>query len=60
MEFSKEMGPLKGYIDASYAGDLDTRRSTTGFMSSAYMVDKFLSDQLFNLLLLYLLQKQST
>ena len=29
-------------------------------MSSAYMVDQFLRDQLFNLLLLCLLQKQST
>ena len=30
MEFSGGMDPLEGFVDASYAGDLETRRSTTG------------------------------
>ena len=25
-------GPLKGFVDANYAGDLDTRKSTTGYL----------------------------
>ena len=35
-EFGEEMGPLEGYVDASYAGDLDTRRSTTSYFFYLY------------------------
>ena len=28
----KRLGTLKGYVDADFGGDLDTRRSTTGFI----------------------------
>ena len=30
------MGPLERYVDASYAGDLDTRRSMTGYVFCLY------------------------
>ncbi|XP_038974968.1 secreted RxLR effector protein 161-like [Phoenix dactylifera] len=32
-EFS---GPLEGFVDANFAGDLDTRRSTTGYVFNIF------------------------
>ena len=36
MEFGGGMGPLEGFVDASYVGDLDTRRNTTGYVFGLY------------------------
>ena len=30
------LSPLKGFVDANYAGDLDTRRSTTRYIFYVY------------------------
>lgn len=32
----KAQGLIGGYIDADFGGDMDTRRSTTGFIFSLY------------------------
>ena len=46
VKMCEDLDPLEGFVDANYVGDLDTRRSTTGY-SFAYMMDRCLGDQPF-------------
>ena len=36
MKMCEGSGPLEGFVDANYADDLDTRRSTTGYLFCIY------------------------
>ena len=36
MKICEGLGPLQGFVNANYAGDLDTRRSTTGYLFYVY------------------------
>ena len=36
MKMCEGSDPLEGFVDANYAGDLDTRRSTTGYLFCIY------------------------
>ena len=36
MKICKSSDPLEGFVDANYAGDLDTTRSTTGYLFDVY------------------------
>ena len=48
-----------GYVDSEYAGDLDNRRSTTGYVFTI-SGDLYVGNQLFSLLLHYLPLKLNT